>query len=86
MEIELKRVGILDSGIFKWETTYLGPFEKLFAQMIRDQNIILSKNFFTDGRCSTVLGHLHAVKEAYYSGWERLLIIEDDERFLKDLN
>lgn len=81
MEFELKRVGLLDSPVFEWMFTFNGPYEKLFTQMLKDTGTHL-----TSARVSCILGHLNALKKAYYSGCKRLLIIEDDERFLKKLD
>ena len=81
MDFELKRVGILDSPVFEWEITFNGPFEKMFYKMVHDKN-----NTLTQSRISCILGHLNAIKRAYYTGCKNVLIIEDDERFLRDLD
>ena len=84
MQFQLNRVGILNSGIFEWQITYSGPFEKLYLQMLEEGNN--NNQDLTLARVSTILGHLQAIKKAYYNNYERVLIIEDDERFLKDLD
>lgn len=81
LEFELERVGILNSGIFEWQFTFNGPYEKLFGQMLKEKYIN-----FTAARVSCILGHINAVKKAYYTNCKNVLIIQDDERFLKDLN
>lgn len=85
MEFELKRVGILDSGIFEWHITFCGPYEERFCDMIKEFNYGNEVNI-NPTRISCMLGHLHTIKQAYYEGCQRILIIEDDERFLKDLD
>lgn len=82
MEYELKRVGILDSPNFEWLYTFRGPFQNLFTDMILNDGPLKT----TSSKTSCILGHLNAIKKAYYNGYNRILIIEDDVRFLKNLN
>lgn len=81
MEFELKRVGILDCPVFEWLFTYKGPYERMFKDMLDPEDKI-----YSESTLSCILGHLNATKKAYYSGCKNVLVIEDDERFLRDLN
>ena len=81
MEYELKRVGILDSPVFEWQYTFSGPYEELYAKMISADGVQWSV-----ARTSCILGHINAVKKAYYNGYNNVLIIEDDERFLRNID
>lgn len=83
---ELKRVGILDSGVFDWFYDYDSPFfyklqEAIFAEQKSD---ILNSNSFTYFKCSFT--HYRIWKEICAREFKRALIVEDDEVFLKDLD
>ena len=79
MESELRRVGILDSGIFSWRYTWDSPFYDELAKT--PLNKALSVGYMKCG-----LAHYFCVKEAYELGYERILLLEDDIAFLNDLD
>lgn len=83
---ELKRVGILDSGVFEWFYDYDSPFfNKLQNSLFADQkSSILESKSFTYFKCSFT--HYRLWKEICAKEFKRTLIVEDDEVFLKDLN
>ena len=83
---ELKRVGILDSGIFEWFYDYDSPFfNRLQRSLSNGQNSdILNPQQFSYFKCSFT--HYRLWKEICAREFKRTLIIEDDEVFLKDLD
>ena len=82
MEYELRRLGITHSSIFEWQTSYKGPIELLFHDLIvSNQN---NKPWDVNSYLAS-LAHINAIENAYYNGCKNVLIIEDDIRFLKDL-
>lgn len=84
MHWELKRVGILDSGIFHWKITVKNEFYKFiwsnpgfpWEDWWRHMSVALN--------CT--MGHYEIMKESLARGFRQVLIIEDDVRFLKDTN
>lgn len=76
---ELKRVGILDSGIFSWKNTWDSPFYDVLSTT--SINKAPSVGYMKCG-----LAHYHCHKEAYELGYNRILVLEDDVSFLKDLD
>lgn len=81
MEFQLNRVGILNSPVFEWLFTYQGPYEEMQREMLDPEHKLNSLATF-----SCMMGHLNAVKKAFYSGCKNVLILEDDARFLRDLD
>ena len=83
---ELKRVGILDSGVFDWFYDYDSPFfRRLQGSLFSEQQSeILQPESFTYFKCSFT--HYRIWKEICARGFKRTLVIEDDEVFLKDLD
>ena len=83
LERELKRTGILSSGIFKYHYTF---------ETQLDDTLLLSDNFtydrnnarFVKSTLNLAIGHYSIMKEALGLGMKRILIIEDDIRFMKD--
>ena len=80
LEFELNRVGILNSGIFQYQFTY-NNFK--FNQYIKEV-LNIPCHFYR--YISVALGHYEAIRDAYNKDYNRILIIEDDVRFLRDLN
>ena len=76
---ELKRVGILDSGIFSWQYTWDTPFYNVLSRT--GINKALSVGYMKCG-----LSQYYCHKEAYDLGYNRILVLEDDISFLKDLD
>lgn len=84
MEGELRRVGILDSGIFRWKTTVRNPLYRY---------IWTHPDFNTeawwldiDGALNCTLAHYEIYLEGIAMDYERVLVTEDDVRFLKDID
>ena len=83
MEGELQRVGILDSGIFHWKVTVRNEFYKY----IWNNPSFNTPDWWRDlsGNMNCTMGHYEIMKECIAIGYDRVLIIEDDVRFLKDM-
>lgn len=90
---ELKRVGIIhykeDEGknepFFTMHYTVENPFEQMLLTHPTFKWPSHNKRF-NKGALSLALGHYCVMKEAISLGYLRILIIEDDIVFLKDLN
>lgn len=82
---ELLRVGILNSKVFKWEIGYDSPFYSYIQRGIKFHpgEDISKPQFYGAFKCS--LSHYMIMKEAKYLEYNRILILEDDVVFLKDL-
>jgi hypothetical protein len=81
---EFRRVGLLDSGLFRWVTTYPNPWERRLIEAL--------PRVWPHGASRTALGFLNlgmasmrTLREALADGCERVLFLEDDIRFLRDL-
>ena len=75
---ELTRVGIKDSGVFSWKLTWDSPiFEKLYQVCNAAPSIGCMKVGFA---------HYMCIKEAYELGFKHILILENDNIFLKDVD
>lgn len=79
---ELRRVGILDSGVFSFEYTSPDPWERKLARACPE---------CTGGHASKLgflnlgLATARKLREALALGYRRVLFLENDIRFLKDL-
>lgn len=78
---ELDRVGILDSGLLEWKVNFPTCLNDILYDVTKaiGCNEVVSK-----GVLSSVFGHYHCVKASLELGDERILVLEDDVRFLKD--
>ena len=75
---ELNRVGIRGSGIFSWKITWDSPlFDKLYEVCPDAPSVGCMKVGFA---------HYQCIKEAYELGFKSVLILENDNIFLKDLD
>lgn len=75
---ELTRVGIRKSGVFSWKITWDSPiFDKLYEVCNAAPSVGCMKVGFS---------HYMCIKEAYELGFNHVLILENDNIFLKDLN
>ena len=75
---EFERVGIRDSGVFSWRLTWDSPiFDKLYEICNAAPSVGCMKVGFANYQC---------VKEAYELGFNHVLILENDNIFLKDLD
>ena len=76
---ELKRVGILDSGIFEWRFTVPSAMDKRVQDSFADKTWVESI-----GAINGTLEQTRILKESIHLGYNRILILEDDVAFLKD--
>ena len=75
---ELVRVGIRNSGALSWKLTWDSPiFEKLYEVYHVAPSLGCMKVGFA---------HYQCIKEAYELGFKHILILENDNIFLKDLD
>ena len=81
---EFRRVGLLDSGVFRWVTTYPDPWERRLIEAM--------PRVWPRGANKTAVGFLNlgmasmrTLREALEDGCRRVLFLEDDIRFLKSL-
>ena len=79
IDSELERVGIKDSGIFSYKYTYDSPLYDVLYDS--EKNGAMSKSYMKCG-----LAQYFCYKEAYELGYERILVLEDDIVFLKDIS
>lgn len=81
---ELKRIGIYDSGIYSHEYSHSNIFVDSILQCILRNDM---DKYEEDHKGFDVsLTHYKIIKEAYELGYNKILIIEDDSIFLKDIN
>ena len=73
---ELTRVGIRESGVFSWKLTWDSP---LFDRLYQVCNAAPSVGCMKIG-----FAHYMCIKEAYELGFNHVLILENDNIFLKD--
>lgn len=75
---ELERTGIRKSGVFSWKLTWDSPiFNKLYEAYPAAPSVGCMKIGFA---------HYMCIKEAYELGFNNVLILENDDIFLKDLD
>ena len=83
---DFKRVGIIDSGIFEWKITVKNHFYSL----IWSNPSFRTEKFWNDGKhygnLNCTLGHYEIYLYIKALDYQRVLILEDDCRFLKDIN
>ena len=83
---ELNRIGILDSGIFSWKITTNAFLSKITYDLnylslkYNDNNIIKNKSI------DLVKANLDIFCESKLLRYNKILVIEDDVCFLKDIN
>jgi GR25 family glycosyltransferase involved in LPS biosynthesis len=75
---ELTRVGIRESGVFSWKLTWDSP---IFDKMYQVCNAAPSVGCMKIG-----FAHYMCIKEAYELGFKHVLILENDNIFLKDVD
>lgn len=85
MEKEFQRVGIdTNSGYFKWKITVDNPFYKYIWT---NPSLPTEKWWLgIKGALNCTMGHYEIMMEAQALGYERILIVEDDARFLNDVS
>lgn len=80
---ELKRVGIYDSGLLEWKVNVPSCFDDIMFDLTCRMNMNTTKS---KGVMSSVFGHYACVKASLELGDKRILVMEDDIRFLKDVD
>lgn len=78
---ELKRVGLADNPIFEIRYTSPCKYDKMIWEREKDENICLEVSFV-----NIVLELRRILYEARYFGYKRILLLENDVAFLKDLS
>ena len=85
IDAELKRIGVLDSGIFEYKYTFPNEYDKIvgrnmpFALGISPND---PKRFARE--CNLEVAYYEVMKTAIYRGFTRILTIEDDCCFVAD--
>lgn len=75
---ELSRIGVLSSGIFEWRYTFPNQFERDLAQRLRVPSCSMIGQLFIETK--------RIIAESRFKGYKRILIIQDDVVFLKDID
>lgn len=80
---EFDRLGITDHPNFNWNLTISSPWHDFMLQALREKHRckLLNTN---ELKCA--LGHYECIKKSVLRGDKRVLIVEDDSRFLRDTN
>lgn len=78
---EFSRVGILNSPYFNFHTTVRNKFEDFVFDISKQAGANACKSH---GEFSLAMGHYHCIKSSYEAGCERILLFEDDIKFLED--
>ena len=84
MDFQLNRVGILNSGNFEYRYRDGSDLDKKFAAYIKEHYSVFYQ--YNTSVVDIMLNHYECIRDAYYRGYKRILIMENDQRFLKDLN
>ena len=81
---ELNRVGILDSGIFSFKYTFRTPLDNVLLNSYNFSRASDAEKFDVP-KLNLAMGHYACIKEALGLEYKRILLLEDDIAFLKDL-
>ena len=81
LEAELRRIGLLESSVFEWRFTTPSPYDKIVQDHYKDKKWIESI-----GCVNVALETNRILKESLLLGYKRILILEDDVAFLKDMS
>ena len=81
-EAELKRIGILDLDNFSWH--YSVP-NKYYDLLFYNDTSAIDVPSVNITNINYTVNSYQLIKMAYELGYERILVIEDDVRFLKDV-
>ena len=74
---EIERVGLKDVNV-QWQ--FPNPFESVLLSHLRHEKCMHA------GFMNATMGHYAAIKTAYHLGMDSCLVVEDDIRFLKDVD
>lgn len=75
-----------DSDLFTYHYTVPNPFDAMLLETPYFKDLCKNNMRFNQGALSLALGHYRVMKEALGLGMQRILILEDDVAFLKDLD
>lgn len=75
---ELERVGMNDVHV-QWQ--FPNPFDNVLKNRLSHVRLLENSGFF-----NCVMGHYRAIKTAYCLGLNNCLVMEDDIRFMRDLD
>lgn len=81
---ELKRVGILDSGIFEMVYSVNMPSNIVYYE--RMNGFEFPEHQLNERYIHVTMTHYEVIKKSYELGYKRILILEDDILFLNDIN
>lgn len=81
LEQELSRVGITQSGLLEWRYTVPSPYDAFLYERYKHPQLCPTK-----GYVNVALEYRAILWEALFYGYERILVMEDDLAFLKDLD
>lgn len=84
MTKQLDRVGILDHPNFNWNITFDSPYYEYLFNQLKTTNKLSYISKLSEVKCA--LGHYSCIKKSQNQGYNKILILQDDVRFLKDLN
>ena len=85
MRAELERVGILGSGVFQWVITSPDPHEATVLDSFPKEDWPFESRKASLGFVNLGMATARAIRESLYFGHRRILVLEDDLRFLNDL-
>lgn len=83
LDAELTRTGILGSGVFSWQYTTSDPWDEVISGRLHKR--VLSNPAANVGFINLGLATARIYREAKALGYCRILVLEDDVAFLKDL-
>ena len=70
MQLQLNRVGILNSGIFEWQLIFNNNTDNAINRYIQPQHDI-----------SIIINNYFCIRDAYYHNYNRILILKDNIKF-----
>lgn len=77
---ELKRVGLLQSANFEWRFTVPSEYDKKIKECYPNEKWVGNISYINQ-----TLENIRIFKESLLCGYKRILVLEDDAAFLKDL-
>lgn len=83
---QFERVGILNHPNFKFHQTFSSPFDNMLYQKMVQSGKIIKQYQYNQQIMNASLGHYACTKKSLIDNYNRILIIENDIRFLKDIN
>lgn len=84
IDSEFERVGILNSGILHYKFTYPSPFDKVLLRSLPYNKKFVLQHILPRA-INAGMGYYSIYQEALGLGYTKVLVIEDDIAFLKDV-